>query len=171
MKSKTCNNLNCQKSYLSDDHRSKYCSRSCSASVNNTLSPKRKKKLGKCKYCSNSIFASSRRTVCDQCLSDGTHSKSMWKNETTRIDNLTVGELKRLTRDNQRPWTDRVRSYARSRFPAKGKICKCGYNKHVELCHIKSITSFSDESLLKDINNLNNIMYLCPRCHWEFDNL
>lgn len=50
------------------------------------------------------------------------------------------------------------------------KVCKnCGYNKHVEVCHIKAVSSFEDDDLVNDINSVNNLVYLCPNCHWEFD--
>lgn len=51
------------------------------------------------------------------------------------------------------------------------KVCKnCGYNKHVEVCHIKSVASFPGDATLFEINNEENLIYLCPNCHWEFDN-
>lgn len=52
-----------------------------------------------------------------------------------------------------------------------GCVCnKCGYDKHIEICHIKSVSSFVDESLIQDINSISNLIGLCPNCHWEFDN-
>lgn len=45
----------------------------------------------------------------------------------------------------------------------------CGYSKHIQLCHIKPIKDFSDDTLLKDVNSPDNIIQLCPNCHWEFD--
>lgn len=54
---------------------------------------------------------------------------------------------------------------------SREKCCnKCGYDKHVEICHIKSVSSFSGDSLLGEINHKSNLMGLCPNCHWEFDN-
>lgn len=51
------------------------------------------------------------------------------------------------------------------------KECKtCGYTNHVEACHIKSVKDFSDDSLISEINDIKNLMYLCPNHHWEFDN-
>lgn len=46
----------------------------------------------------------------------------------------------------------------------------CGYNKHVELCHIKPITSFDPSATIREVNALSNVVQLCPNCHWEFDN-
>lgn len=51
------------------------------------------------------------------------------------------------------------------------KICAmCKYSKHVELAHIKSISSFPDSATIREINSLNNLIYLCPTHHWELDN-
>ena len=50
-------------------------------------------------------------------------------------------------------------------------VCEgCGYDKHVEMCHIKPLTSFSLDTLVSVINDRSNIKVLCPNCHWEFDN-
>ena len=43
----------------------------------------------------------------------------------------------------------------------------CGYDKHVEIAHIKSVSEFSGDTKINDINNL---ISLCPNHHWEFDN-
>jgi len=46
----------------------------------------------------------------------------------------------------------------------------CNYNRHVEYAHIKSITSFNGTALLREINAKDNLIQLCPNCHWEYDN-
>lgn len=49
--------------------------------------------------------------------------------------------------------------------------CKiCGYDKHVEVCHIKSVSSFEENDLIVEINSFENLVGLCPNHHWEFDN-
>lgn len=50
------------------------------------------------------------------------------------------------------------------------KCVSCGYSKHIEVCHIKSVSEFSGDSLIAEINDINNLIGLCPNCHWEFDN-
>ena len=53
----------------------------------------------------------------------------------------------------------------------KDQKCEvCGYNTHVEVCHIKSVSSFSDDTLITEINSIDNLVGLCPNHHWEFDN-
>lgn len=46
----------------------------------------------------------------------------------------------------------------------------CDYNKHIEIAHIKSVSDFTDDTLIKDIDNPNNLIALCPNYHWEYDN-
>ena len=46
----------------------------------------------------------------------------------------------------------------------------CGYSNHVEIAHIKSVSSFNDDSILEEINDINNLIALCPNHHWEYDN-
>lgn len=47
--------------------------------------------------------------------------------------------------------------------------CICGYSTYVEVCHIKGISEFLDESLVSEINALGNLTFLCPNHHKEFD--
>lgn len=53
----------------------------------------------------------------------------------------------------------------------KDKKCIiCGYDKYIEISHIKSVSKFDNNSLVEDINNINNLMALCPNHHKEYDN-
>jgi 5-methylcytosine-specific restriction endonuclease McrA len=64
-----------------------------------------------------------------------------------------------------------IRTRARAEGKKLGftKCCKCGYDKHIEVAHIKPISSFSEEVMISIINSKENIMPLCPNCHWEYD--
>ena len=53
----------------------------------------------------------------------------------------------------------------------KHQECKvCGYDTHIQVCHIKSVSSFDDDVLMSEINSIDNLVGLCPNHHWEFDN-
>ena len=53
----------------------------------------------------------------------------------------------------------------------KPKYCiVCGYDKYYEVAHIKSVSSFDDDSLISEINSIDNLIALCPNHHWEYDN-
>ena len=45
----------------------------------------------------------------------------------------------------------------------------CGYNKHVELAHIHPVAGFDKNTKLCVVNNPDNVVVLCPNCHFEFD--
>jgi hypothetical protein len=65
-----------------------------------------------------------------------------------------------------------VRGHARAVFKETGlpSACSiCGYSRHVELHHIKSIGLFANEAKGSEINSLLNLSVLCPNHHWEAD--
>jgi 5-methylcytosine-specific restriction endonuclease McrA len=63
-----------------------------------------------------------------------------------------------------------VRGRARNAMKHITQCQSCGYSKHVEVCHIKPISEFANDTLISDINDITNLHILCPNCHWEFDN-
>ena len=46
---------------------------------------------------------------------------------------------------------------------------KCGYDKHVEIAHKRGISTFEGDTLISVINSNENLMALCPNCHWEYN--
>lgn len=53
----------------------------------------------------------------------------------------------------------------------KPKECAiCGYDKHYEVAHIIAVSDFDDNTLISEINNIDNLIALCPNHHWEYDN-
>ncbi len=136
----------------------KFCTRSCAVVWNNTYRPKRVKSLRVCKLCSNYTMHS-RKTFCEDCL------------QMRAVSNRTLGELR-----GRRKYQihSQVRTYARKvyyRHKDAVESCQnCGYAKHIEICHIKAVSSFPQETLIADINKFENLVALCPNCHWELDN-
>ena len=62
---------------------------------------------------------------------------------------------------------------ARFVFDSNGKERKCaicGYDKHIEIAHIKSVASFDEYATIGEINSADNLIALCPNHHWEYDN-
>ena len=130
----------------------KFCSRSCSATSSNLVSPKRRLGKNRCKGCN--IPTRNSRLYCDIC----------WKKDYT-LEEVKYNKLPAASYYSQ------VRNRARVVAKNLPKSCrKCGYDKHVEVCHIKAISSWPSDTLLSTINSLDNLILLCPNCHWEFDN-
>lgn len=151
----------CQKSFFrrqSELNKSKnhFCSKSCAASHNNKQYPKRIKKKCYCKKCGVEIPY--RHTVCKTCSPNIVD----WSLR-------TLGETKNVRKYQV---YSRIRELARRLFFKANSIsvCQnCGYDKHVEICHLKPISSFSGSTPISIINDLSNLIALCPNCHWELD--
>lgn len=145
----------------------KFCSRSCSASFTNTHQPKRKKSFIKCCVpdCSNPARWSS-NTRCKE------HHLE-FKNRKEVKGNTPIGifrEKESVSKD--RSWINvHIRQFARIHYKhLTEKPCAyCGYSKHVELCHIRPVSTFPDSATVFEVNAANNIIQLCPNCHWELD--
>lgn len=142
----------------------KYCSKSCSAKQNNTIKPKRTMKLIYCRKCGTTINRvswkdSPRRKLCLDCNPNNID----WSN-------VTYGEVINKAKYQK---NSRIRGLARVAYKKSGlpRTClMCGYATHIEVCHIKPISSFDDNAKITEINNIDNLAPLCPNCHWELDN-
>lgn len=155
--------LNCNK----ETTNPKFCNRSCAASFNNKLYPKRKlERICKIDGCHSGV-KSYRHAYCDE------HWVYL---QNTKYRNKTIGEYReKLSVKGKHPsWINaHIRGFARSwlRDLASQPCAKCGYTLHVELAHIRAVSDFSDDELLSEVNNYDNVVQLCPNCHWEFDNM
>lgn len=139
----------------------------CSSACLNRASQKRwkMKTKKKCPTCDEMIMKKSRK--CRQCAANDRAGDDIKK--------MTIGEYQSRGSiiDKHPSWKNsHIRGFARSWNKNLLSIgCqKCGYSKHVEIAHIKPVSSFSDNSTLWEVNCPENIFILCPNCHWEFDN-
>lgn len=139
----------------------KFCSRGCAAVVNNRKFPKRTELLKKCagegceEWLPNRV---KKRKFCSKCRKPVYD----WKSS-------TLAEIQGA-RKYQR--SSRVRDWSKAVYAKSGRpyICQhCGYSKHVEICHIKAIHSFPPETPVAVVNDIENLIALCPNCHWEMD--
>lgn len=134
------------------DYRNTYCSQSCS---NVVLGISRRNKCYECGDLTTPTEFGNTRKRCNKCM-----SKNLLENKTLEE---TLGEGSNRY--------NKVRSHARALLKKhKPKICgKCGYDKHVEACHLKPIKSFPLNTLVSEINSITNLEWLCPNHHWELD--
>lgn len=51
------------------------------------------------------------------------------------------------------------------------KCCICGYDKHIEIDHIKPISEFDLNCQISEINHEDNLRPVCRNCHWELQHL
>ena len=132
---------------------------SCAAKTNNRLKPKRKPE-GICKNCNGPSRIQA--IYCKLCKSLGLGHR--FCGEDITID-------KAIDKKNGRQNAFGViRARARKKMEAISCCQKCGYNKHIEIAHIKPISDFSLDTLVSVVNANDNLIALCPNCHWEHDN-
>lgn len=129
-----------------------FCSISCSNKSRNTRKSNKEIKL--CAICSKT----SRSELCKIC-----YQNSLKEN----YSKCKIKDKPRSCRDQY------IRYHSRKKASQLGwtKCCKCGYDKHVEVAHIKPVCEFDEDTLLSEVNSESNLIPLCPNCHWEFDNL
>lgn len=139
-----------------------YCSSSCACRANR---PKRVMAPRQCKRCGETFMrrdTNQSKTNCPACR------------RKRRPFDITLGKLDRWAngKDRHPSWRhSQVREAARRQHKELlTRPCpSCGYDRHVELCHLKAITSFSKETLMSEVNDISNVLPLCRNCHWELD--
>lgn len=141
----------------------KFCNSNCAAKHNNGLrgkltkeEEKERRKKCKCPKCSKPIKCSSKR-----CLS----CAKLEQNKVTK--GKFIKRFKSRTNARVSLQGKAKRNYIKNNPNTK---CFFGYSKHLQVCHIKSISSFSDDTLISEINDPNNLIGMCPNHHWEYDN-
>ena len=140
-----------------------FCSRSCAAKVNNIEHPKRREE-GVCSVCQSPC--PSKYLTCSSCRH--------LKRGRAYFESLTLDSYRQRisVSGKHQSWLNaHVRYFARQWTDVSGGCTKCGYIKHVEVCHIIPVSSFSGDRTMGEVNSPDNIIVLCRNCHWEFDNL
>jgi hypothetical protein len=133
-----------------------FCSRTCAAKRNNVLAPKRRPE-GKCFACQ--IPIPKRNKYCPE------HNPSRPLDDSRPIRDVADES------DHPACRFARLRQHARRQyFAAKPKRCeRCEYDKHIEVCHRRALNSFPLDTPICVVNDLSNLVGLCPNCHWELD--
>ena len=154
--------MNC-KNCTTPTHNPSFCSSSCAAKYNNRKYPKRKKSSSwTCDSCGGEKNRSS--NLCANCSREYQLFKS---GVSTKTKAEIFGE-----RTSWQSARSAIQKNARAviDFLSNEKRCKiCNYDYHVDVCHIIPVSEFDDSSLISEINNIDNLVYLCPNHHKEFD--
>lgn len=137
----------------------KFCGRSCATSYNNKHKPKRIRKKKYCKECN--VEVSGHKLYCEDCNERCNKNYVDWSK-------ITYGDLKDKRKYQK---NSQIRDLARKKYVSGIEKCAhCEYDKHVEVHHLREISTFPDEALIAEINDVANIILLCPNCHWEIHN-
>lgn len=137
----------------------KFCSASCAAKTNNVKYPKRHKETRQCPDCGRTA---SKNKPC--------HHHFMI-NAIESYGNRTIASLFEKAKNAQHHYRSvRLHAHRVAFFNKMEKKCFiCGYDIHVQLCHKKPIHSFTRDTLLKEVNDLSNLVFLCPNHHLQME--
>lgn len=150
----------------------KYCSSSCAAKVNGSLYPKRinHRTPRFCRFCESTFFLSKThksKNICESCYLAW---KSGHVNRDTKIGALLNSKSVKGKHPSWKAANVRMLNRKWNCTLLEKPCARCGYDLHVELAHIKAISSFPISATLGEVNDPDNVIQLCPNCHWEFDN-
>lgn len=163
--------------------RKKFCSRTCyiNSKTGQPVENAKFRYFGKSKdiFCArcqavftvhrNSSGAIPSRKVCDFCYKNP--PRKPFSETIGKIGDFTKSELF-VNRASYQSARSAVRKHAVAIFQTHHKTNSChicGYDRHIQVAHIKSVSSFSGETLISVINDPKNLVGLCPNHHWEFD--
>ena len=139
--------------------KKKFCNHTCSAKFNNKL---KQKKKNFCSICSKPVKRTTKK--CNSC-----YINEKIKDSQKIIKSELFNKCKNWQSARSTIQKMARRIYLQSDKPKKCEIC--GYDKHYEVCHIKSVSDFDGADTLGMINSIDNLRALCPNHHWEFDNI
>ena len=144
---------------IRETRQQSFCNKSCYGEYQTLRARTCKKCCEQFKIGRQNNGAVSKTLVCQNCKPDD-------------ISTLTKGQIFSI-RKNWQSARSHIQKAARKLFKTlnpQSKCEVCGYTAHVEVAHRQSVSSFSNNSLISEINDIKNLVGLCPNHHWEFDN-
>jgi hypothetical protein len=138
--------------------KKKFCSHKCAAIFNN-------KKRG---------FKSGRR-VCPMCKKLKSYESKYCQSCTLIInwDKIKNKPIKNFfIKGTSRAKYNAIRKWARKlmdRSKIEKKCRLCSYSETVQVAHLKKISTYSEDTPIGIVNDLSNLIYLCPNEHILYD--
>lgn len=162
---------NCGETYCPKDKRSRFCTRSCAAIHNNTVSPKRTTVVRHCSKC-NEVFKPenhtvSHRRICPDCTQDVSRYKECPTQD--QLDKRTLH-----TREQRRHHYEKVRGILFGYMADKGYTCcsMCSSQTDLQFDHIdpklksfEVLSKWRAKPLSELLLELDKCQLLCQRCH------
>ena len=171
-KCKYCGNIIYVNKKVSLTRKKQFCNIICSSKYYGEL--RKKSNSSKIFYCKCGNIIKRRTKFCNDCLIKRKIQLRKQRyniNSDTSFTLTTKGNLFK-NRKNWQSARSNIQRNARRIFKINNKIERCdvcGYNKFIEICHIKAVSDFDDNALIKEINDIKNLVALCRNHHWEFD--
>ena len=124
------------------------------------------KKLG---YSTDNLSSNVKDSIIDRCTKLNIQFKTETENRTL------LDETKKELFERKSNWQSARNSIRRLAYNIyyenndTHECAICGYKHHIDVAHIKAVSDFDDNATLREINDINNLIGLCPNHHWEYD--
>jgi hypothetical protein len=142
--------------------KKQFCNSSCFGFyTNKAVARKSRKKQRFCSLCGTSLTTKAK--YCPKCL------PIVLMRGKIPVERRSKGSLF-SSRKNWQSARSSIVKHARKIFIATGRpfvCCICGYDKACQIAHKKAVSSFSDSTLISEINDPSNLAPLCRNHHWE----
>lgn len=152
-----------------------FCSKTCSAKFNNKQRELDPEFVNKRRLKNESLKNSKSQYEYDECSCGSLKTKKSKQCKVCRNSVSIDSKTYKFYKDKYKDWWSArvpVSRDARNKYKNSDKPKKCincNYDKHYQVCHIKAVSEFNENTLIKEINDLDNLVALCPNCHWEYD--
>lgn len=100
-----------------------------------------------CSGCGTTVVSTTRKKRCEECAAEAF------------LGNKTKAQVRRQS----------IQAHAQKSIRGPRACRVCGYSTFVEVCHVKSVSSFTNDDTVQEINHPANLVYLCPNHHKELD--
>jgi hypothetical protein len=161
-----------RKGFIGDARRKKFCDRHCAARFNNfgrQRNPDGKpqgRKQRSCVTCGSPVQGKFKRYCSSMCWpkkKDITlETRGSLQERYSRILPIYSWQASR----------GRINGHAHKvyfRSNRKRECVECGYTRHIHVCHIRAVSDFPPTATIAEINDIANLVALCPNHHWEYD--
>lgn len=153
--------------------KKKFCDNSCAASHNNVgviRNPKRPIESRECLGCER-VFTPRQKGTRGH--NQRYCSVRCAKSDTNVICVLAMTKAALFANRSWQSARSTIQKHARRLFlqSTDRHACDvCGYDKHFDVAHRRSVSDFPDDTTIAEINAITNLRPLCPNHHWEYDN-
>ena len=157
----------CNKEFTRKPHGLKNMPVYCSVQCSNKTKITHGKYIAGCIICNSKNLSTPRSKYCVVCRKEYAYNSR----RDLDYSKTTLAELREKYSTAQ--YHSKIRGISRlkyRRYYSDFACENCGYDLHIDICHIRGVSEFPETATLNEVNHIDNLLGLDKRCHWEFDN-
>lgn len=119
-------------------------------------------------YCECGKYKAKGKNKCTRC-EKGILPRGLKIKRNKILDSTKGDYLKNYTSNTRHTSIRRLARVIMNETGKEKKCLICGFDNYVEICHIKAIKDFDNSATIREINSIDNLVYLCPNHHKLLD--